>query len=196
MRSHAGAVTLAGRPSTRNGSAALPSGKPLRSWKNCNEVATLVVAGRATIRQLRHCPYSISTKRDSFKRSRTLCTRLPSCLRTGVPLSNVLPIIARLVGRFRGKVRTGMRAETQGNARETQNPGNEAKKLLKTKEVTKTMCAKRSQFRAQNAANGAEKATFRGKNGTSAGGVRLRASLEKPAPAGGRARNTKSWERS
>jgi len=42
-----------------------------------------------------------------------------------------------------------------------QSSGNEAKKLLKTKEVSKTKCAKRTQFMHQIAPNEAKKTTFR-----------------------------------
>ena len=71
--------------------------------------------------------------------------------------------------------------ETPGFAQKTKNRGNEAKKSLKTKEVTKTMCAKRTRFCAQKAANEAKKAAFRCKRRTSTGGVRLSRAKSPPA---------------
>jgi hypothetical protein len=67
----------------------------------------------------------------------------------------------------------GTLRETPGRAQKTKNRGNEAKESLKTKEVAKTKCAKRTQICAQIPANEAKKAQFRCKNGTSTGGVRL-----------------------
>jgi hypothetical protein len=48
--------------------------------------------------------------------------------------------------------------ETPGFAQKTKNRGNEAKESLKTKEVAKTRCAKRTHIYARKAANEAKKA--------------------------------------
>jgi len=73
---------------------------------------------------------------------------------------------------------------TSGGAQKTQNRGNEAKKSLKTKEVTQTMCAKRSHICAQKVANHAKKATLRCKIRTLPGAVRCGMSPEESPPAG------------
>jgi hypothetical protein len=57
-----------------------------------------------------------------------------------------------------------------GCPQKTKNRGNEAKKSFKTKEVAKTVCAKRTHICARKPANGAKKATFRCKSGASTGG--------------------------
>jgi len=57
-----------------------------------------------------------------------------------------------------------------GCAQKTQNRGNEAKESLKTKEVRKTACPKRTQICAPKAVNEAKKATFRCESGTPTGG--------------------------
>jgi len=56
--------------------------------------------------------------------------------------------------------------ERPGFAQKIKNRGNEAKESLKTKEVAKTMCAKRTHICARKPANEAKKATFRCKRVT------------------------------
>jgi hypothetical protein len=65
---------------------------------------------------------------------------------------------------------SGTLRETPGFAQKIKNRGNEAKESLKTKEIAKTRCAKRTHICAPKAANEAKKGTFRCKNGTSTGG--------------------------
>jgi hypothetical protein len=72
--------------------------------------------------------------------------------------------------------------ETPCPAQKTKNRGNEAKESLKTKEVAKTRCAKRSHICARKAANEAKRAAFRCKSRTSSGGIRL-SQLKSPPDA-------------
>jgi hypothetical protein len=79
------------------------------------------------------------------------------------------------------KSRFGTVREKSGFAQKIKNRGNEAKESLKTKEVRKTSCAKRTQICARKPANEAKKATFRCKSGTPTGGVRLSRMKSLPA---------------
>jgi len=82
-------------------------------------------------------------------------------------------------GRRRGRLSCstgtslGAVRETPGFAQKIKNRGNEAKESLKTKDVPKTTCAKRTHICARKRANEVKKATFRCKNGTSTGAVPL-----------------------